>query len=183
MGSETWWRNHLPGLKDVSDLVIESYSRGGTLPNELISGSVADWMDCSVARDIIRASISYETEDEAVHYRDVAVKTNTTDAQSKTYRSLVSYAGEESVPDDLAAHIYGGVSALQYEGRVVYMRTEVGGDFLGRAINVTGGRLEWESMGAVVQSGEASWAGRPIGVNEIESPPGSFAQFPRPPDC
>ncbi|MDR1303531.1 MAG: hypothetical protein LBJ81_02835 [Puniceicoccales bacterium] len=154
MSSETWWRDHLPGLKNVSNLVVENYSRGGTLPNELISGSVADWMDCSVARDIIRANISYETEDEAVHYRDVAVKINATDAQSKTYRSLVSYAGEENVPDDLAAHIYGGVSALQYEGRIVYVRAEVGGDFLGRAINVTGGRLEWESMDAVVQSVE-----------------------------
>ncbi|MDR0590797.1 MAG: hypothetical protein LBG09_03035 [Puniceicoccales bacterium] len=154
MSSETWWRNHLPALKNVSDLVVESYSRGGTLPNELISGSVADWMDCSVERDIIRASISYDAGDEAVHYRDVAVKINTTDAQSKTYRSLVSYVGEETVPDNLAAHIYEGVSVLQYEGKIVYVRAEVGGDFLGKAINVTGGRLEWESMGAVVQSVE-----------------------------
>jgi hypothetical protein len=154
MNSETWWRNHLPGLKNVSNLVVESASRGGTLPNELLSGSVADWMNCAVERDIIAASVSYDGEDGSVCRRDVAVKINTTDAQSKTYRSLVSYASEEDVPEDLAAHIYGGVSALHYEGKMVHVREEISGNFLGKVINVAGGRSEWEAMNAVVQTVE-----------------------------
>jgi hypothetical protein len=154
INSETWWRNHLPGLKDVSNLIIGNPSRTGTLPNELLSGSVASWMDCAVQRDVIGANISYETEDEAIHHRSVAVKINTTDAQSKTYRSLVSYVDEESVPADLANHIYESVSVLPYEGKILYMREDVSGNFLGKAINVTGGRPEWETMNAVVQTVE-----------------------------
>ncbi|MDR2200996.1 MAG: hypothetical protein LBN94_02730 [Puniceicoccales bacterium] len=154
ISSANWWRNHLPGLQNISNLVIEEPERNGTLANELISGSVADWMDCTVEQDVVRAKISYETEDEIVYGRAVAVKINSTNAQSKTYRNLVSYVGEENVPPNLAEHIYQGVSVLQYEGSIKVIQREIEDTFLGKVINLTGGRLEWETMNAVVQSVE-----------------------------
>ncbi|MDE6576475.1 MAG: hypothetical protein K2L24_03740 [Opitutales bacterium] len=152
ISSATWWKKHLPGLQAVENLRIEEPTREGSLPNELISGSVANWMNCQVHRETVTAKVSYETEDEAVSRRLVAVKINTTDATSKTYRSLVSFTGEETVPDQLAKQVYQGVSVLHYEGQIVLTQPEVGGDFLGKTINLTHGRTEWESMNAVVQS-------------------------------
>ncbi|MDR1591071.1 MAG: hypothetical protein LBR92_03705 [Puniceicoccales bacterium] len=152
--SETWWQNHLPGLGSVSNFTVQDPVREGTLPNELVSGSIAAWMDCSVEEDIVTAKISYETEDEIVHNRAVAVKINTTNAQSKTYRSLISYTGEETVPENLAENIYQSVSPLQYEGKIRLTNGEISGTFLGKIINITDGREEWEAMNAVVQTVE-----------------------------
>jgi hypothetical protein len=154
INSVTWWRHHLPGLKNVANLSITDPMREGKLPHELISGSIANWMRCRVEQDIITAKVSYETDDEVVHQREVAVKIHTTDAQSKTYRSLVSYVSEEQVPVNLAANIHQGVSMLQYEGKLVRVDREVSGEFLGKSINITGGRPEWKTMRAVVQSVE-----------------------------
>lgn len=154
MNSATWWKNHLPGLKDVQNLTITEPSRGGSLPNEVLSGTVADWMRCRAESDIVRAKISYETEEEVVSQRAVAVKINTTDARSKTYRDLVSFTSEETVPQDLAQRVYEGVSVLQYEGQLVTEQPEVTGSFLGKVINLIGGRSEWETMQAVIQSVE-----------------------------
>jgi hypothetical protein len=152
--SEVWWQNHLPGLGNVSNFTVQNPTREGTLPNELVSGSVANWMNCSVEENIVSAKISYETEDEIVHDREVAVKINTTNAQSKTYRSLVSYVGEETVPENLAENIYQSVSPLQYEGKIRLIHKEIFGTFLGKVINIAGGREEWETMNAVVQTVE-----------------------------
>jgi hypothetical protein len=152
--SETWWQKHLPGLGSVSNFTVEDPDREGTLPNELVSGSIAAWMNCSVEEDIVSAKISYETEDEIVHNREVAVKINTTDAQSKSYRSLVSYIGEETVPASLAGNIYQSVSVLQYEGKIRLVNEEISGAFLGKVINIAGGREDWEAMNAVVQTVE-----------------------------
>ncbi|MDR1366833.1 MAG: hypothetical protein LBJ13_02925 [Puniceicoccales bacterium] len=154
INSETWWQKHLPGLSNVSNFAVQDPAREGSLPNELLSGSVANWMNCDVEEDIVTAKISYETEDEIVHDREVAVKINTTNAQSKIYRSLVSYVSEETVPEDLAKNIYQSVSVLQYEGKIRQIHREISGIFLGKTINITGGRREWESMDAVVQTVE-----------------------------
>jgi hypothetical protein len=154
ISSEIWWQNHLPGLDNVTNFTVQNPAREGTLPNELVSGSVAAWMNCSVEEDVVTAQISYETEDEIVHNREVAVKINTTDAQSKTYRSLVSYVGEETVPENLAENIYQSVSPLQHEGKIRLVNGEISGDFLGKVINIADGREEWETMNAVVQTVE-----------------------------
>lgn len=153
ISSATWWKKHLPGLQQVENLIIEEPTREGSLPNELISGSVADWMNCQVVQETVTAKVSYATEEEAVSRRVVAVKINTTDATSKTYRSLVSFTGEETVPDQLAEQVYQSVSVLHYEGQLVLTQPEVGeSSFLGKVINLTQGRPEWTTMQAVVQS-------------------------------
>ncbi|MDR2806586.1 MAG: hypothetical protein LBB11_00290 [Puniceicoccales bacterium] len=154
IGSETWWRDHLPGLQNVSNLVIEDVTREGNLPNELLSGSIADWMNCNVEPERIKAKISYETEDEIVYEREVVVKMNSTDAQSKTYKNLISYISEESVPENLAESIYQGVSVLPYEGQVKWIHQELEGTFLGKVLNIVDGREEWASMNALIQSVE-----------------------------
>ncbi|MDR2812397.1 MAG: hypothetical protein LBB05_01215 [Puniceicoccales bacterium] len=152
--SETWWRSHLPELNSVSNFAVQEPAREGTLPNELVSGSIASWMNCNAEEDTVTAKISYETEDEIVHDREVAVKINSTNAQSKTYRSLVSYVGEETVPTNLAENIYQSVSTLSYEGKIRLVRQEISGTFLGKIIHMEDGREEWKTMNAVAQTVE-----------------------------
>jgi hypothetical protein len=135
---EIWWQNHLPGFGNVSNCNVQNPAREGTLPNEIVSGLVVAWINCSVEEDIVTAQMSYETEDKSVHDREVAIKINSTDAQSRTYCSLVSYVGERTVPENLAENIYQSVSPLQYEGKIRLVNGEISGAFLGKMINMAG---------------------------------------------
>jgi hypothetical protein len=54
----------------------------------------------------------------------------------------------------LAENIYQSVSILPYEGKIKILGKEISGTFLGKVINVEGGRGEWQAMNAVVQSVE-----------------------------
>lgn len=152
INSETWWKKHLPALKNVSNFAVSEASREGILPNELLSGSIAGWMQCSAEKDTVRAKISYSSEEESVFNREFSIKISTTDATSKTYKNLVSYVSEETVPSNLAEYIYQSVNPLQYEGRCKWIEKEIDGDFLGYKFNISQGKEAWSTMGAVVQS-------------------------------
>lgn len=159
ISSETWWKKHLPFLDNVSSFSIKNPTRIGTLNNELISGAIADWMDCKVEHDVIRAYISYESQYESVENKEISLKINATNAHSKTYSNLVSYTTEENVPSNLAEQIYLSTCDLQYDGRVKYVLKELDDvQFLGFTLNVSGGHQLWMSMCAVVQSVEENIA-------------------------
>jgi hypothetical protein len=112
-------------------------------------------MDCEVENDVIRAYVSYDSDFESVENKEIAIKINATNADSKTYSNLVSYTTEEQVPSNLAEQIYLSTCDLQYDGRVRYTMREIDDvEFLGARINILGGDIEWSTMNAVVQSVE-----------------------------
>lgn len=58
----------------------------------------------------------------------------------------------ELVPSGLAAHLYGALSVLQWEGEVVVREDDCTGVVVpGVVLNLADGRAEWETMGATVQ--------------------------------
>lgn len=151
--SVAWWKAHLPGLQQVptDSISISDQSRSSLLPNEIIQGNVADWMNRTVEQDVITAKISYQTTDESVYNRAVAVKLNATNATTYTYKRLTSLVTEEDVPLDLAEQVYNSVSVLQFDGFIRFSEKELSLAFMGKKLNLSGGQSVWNTMDAVVQ--------------------------------
>lgn len=81
-----------------------------------------------------------------------------TNAPAGLYRTSESSGGEE-VPTGIAQKIYEAMSVLQYSGEDVRVRAAAQNDAgngplikLGNTLNLSGGRSEWASMAAQVQS-------------------------------
>jgi hypothetical protein len=151
--SVAWWQAHVPGLANISpsNISMGNVSRSSTLPNELISGTVANWMNKTAETDVIRCKISYADTSEAVIDREVAVRILATDATTGTYKNLLSSTTAESIPPNLAEQIYNSVNPLQYGGTMVTISEEISQDFFGKTLNITGGQPAWGTMNAVVQ--------------------------------
>ena len=148
-----WWKSHVPSISNIDDhnITINNISRTNDLPNELISGNIATWMDKTTATDIIRCKISYKDDNQAVIDREVAVRITATDAQTGTYKKLLSLTTAETIPNDLAEQIYHSVNMLQYDGQFTTIAKEATQDFFGKTINIINGKQEWKTMYAIVQ--------------------------------
>lgn len=151
--STEWWKSHVPSLSniDTQNITINNITRTNELPNELISGNIATWMDKTTTADIIRCKISYKDDNQAVIDREVAVRINATDAETGTYKKLLSLTTAETIPNDLAEQIYYSVNMLQYDGNFTTISKEATQDFFGKTINIINGKQEWQTMFALVQ--------------------------------
>jgi hypothetical protein len=151
--SPSWWRAHVPGIGNIlsENISIGNVSRISELPNELIGGNVAGWMNKSAEQDIVRCRISYGDANESVVNREVAVRIVATDATSGEYRKFTSLATAETVPENLAQQIYDAVNPLQYDGTLAIVEKEVAADYFGKALNIANGQPEWVTMNATVQ--------------------------------
>jgi hypothetical protein len=151
--SVSWWKAHVPLLSGIesSTISIANASRGSALPNELMSGTIANWMDREAETDVIRCQISYDGEDEAISGRTAAVRIVATDATSGVYKKLLSLTTAEIVPQNLAEQIYAAVNPLHYDGTVTIVGEEISQNFIGKLLNICGGQPAWEAMNAVVQ--------------------------------
>ena len=152
--SSFWWKEHLPALSHipVEKIKIKNPTRTSVLSNELLSGTIAPWMNRQVEADTIKAYISYETEEEAVVDRLVSIRLQATDASSRNFINTLSVDEPEPSPVGLAKRLYESVNILQYEGEIVLSQEEVPHQqYLGRVINLKGLDAKWEHMHARVQ--------------------------------
>lgn len=155
LDSPLWWQKHLPPLHNIplSKIKIKSPSRSGTLPSELISGSVSPWMGRDVEEDIIRAKLSYETDSEHVIDREVAIRLNTTNASTRVYEQILSSESSEPTPSGLAKKLFDAISILQFDGEIILESKEINSSSLmGSVLNIHNGNKSWESMRATIQS-------------------------------
>jgi hypothetical protein len=140
-------------------------------PNELISGSVASWMDCTIAATTWSALVSYVYPgSQDVESRQalsvfglaaqggsvsgtvyIACHARATSAVTQTYAQLTNYDQAEPVPSGLAEYLYGSLYPLQYDGSYTFVSQEVGAWNLGTVLNLSGGRPEWSTMNALLQ--------------------------------
>lgn len=175
-----WWKAREPKLRDVritnvsliddTDLVLREDGVGipGPLPLELIDGQIADWMRSpapEVFDQMAQVQVKYDLYDRdvslttsgAVLLKRGAVQTLThrfkgTDLASDTYVKS-ERSGGELVPLGLAEAIYNSVSILHWEGSLSWVKEEVDGDVrVGQVLNLSGGRAEWATMTALIQS-------------------------------
>ena len=149
-----WWCNHIPTLENaaLSNVTIENVSRETDLPYELIEGGIAPWMNCDVFNETIRATISYETNNEIVKSQPISVKIRTTNAQSKVYEKIIHKQLASKPPIGLAESFYKSVSKLPYDGKLTMKINEINHTQLGYALNILNGNKAWKKMNAVIQS-------------------------------
>ena len=175
-GVVAWWQGKFPWLNDfdAADLTIVPGTQVltienpgnypgislGDLPNELLSGSIASWMNLHAAPLLVTAKMQYTgaTTDEssavfdATNQRVLYTRVTGTDAQTQTYSRLTSETEAEPVPVGLAQALYDATSVLQYDGALELTETECSGAGApGLLLNLSGGRAEWAAMAAQIQ--------------------------------
>jgi len=171
-----WWKGKFPWLNDFADsdlaVVTGSLTRAienpsnypdvmlSDLPNELLEGSVAAWMNRNAAPLLVQATLQYsgaETDAssavfDASNQRVVYTRVIGTNAETQTYSRLTSETEAEAVPEGLAQVLFDAVGVLHYDGTLELTEEECSGvGTPGSLVNLTGGRAEWTTMGAQIQ--------------------------------
>ena len=150
-----WWLARCEALRNpaITELVITGEGRSGTLPNELISGSLHDWMRASIEdpadptkritthqhlhslqdeEDVWTCKATYKVPDpargnELIEKIDViTVRITATDAETRNYVKQDVRYGDRPVPD-LAQTIYQTLQINQTAGGVVFQEEECSG--------------------------------------------------------
>lgn len=175
-GVVDWWKGKFPWLKDFDDADLEVVSGSHTLtienpgnypgiglsnlPNELLEGSVAAWMNLYSAPLLAQATLRFAGTDTdesqevfgTAKQRVLFTRLVGTNAQTQTYSRLTSATDAEPVPAGLAQALYDAASVLQYDGALELTGEECPGVASpGFLLNLTGGRSEWASMAAQIQ--------------------------------
>jgi hypothetical protein len=133
-----------------------------TLTNALLEGNIMPWMletNGQVQTITFRASWTVNgvqcgldpiTGAPGIKCHATMTATN---GLSQTYHDLQQYESGEGAPTGLAAALTASLAGLQYEGSATLVETEVSGSMpLGKVLNVTSGRAEWETMDALLQT-------------------------------
>jgi hypothetical protein len=171
-----WWKGKFPWLTDFAegDLAVapESHTVAienpanypgitlSNLPNELLEGSVASWMNLYSAPLRVQATLQYtgaDTDESAEVWgakkqRNLYTRIIGTNAQTQIYNRLTSETEAEPVPAGLAQALYDAAGILQYDGALELTEEECSGVAKpGGLLNLTGGRAEWTTMSAQIQ--------------------------------
>lgn len=171
-----WWKGKFPWLNDFADtdllvvngshtLQIENPSNYpgialSDVPNELLEGSVAAWMNLDAAPLLVSATLKYigaDTDESsavwgATNQRVLYTRVVGTNAQTQTYSRLTSATEAEAPPAGLAQALYDAVKVLQYDGVIELTEEECSGTAApGSLLNLSGARAEWTSMAAQIQ--------------------------------
>lgn len=85
--------------------------------------------------------------------KPTSIKFTATNATSAQYAAIQSYQAGDEIPTGLAESLYDGLNELQYDGSILIKKAELEDDIsMGNVLNLTGGRVAWETMRAQVQS-------------------------------
>jgi len=152
-------------------------------PRELISGTIHSWMRRKAAPIEARVTIAITPAGlaalpakpralaERIFQTTRTFGANTyrtanlhaaitgTNAITKTYRHIASYDPGDPIPANLAQNYYNSLTPAQYEGTVTILETEADpAQYIGKKLNITGGRTEWATMNAAIQQIETDLA-------------------------
>lgn len=116
--SPDWWKNKAPFLNEYEGCIIsvDNVKRVSSLPRELISGTVMEWMLKSVERDIITADVSIYKDNSKILTKKITIKLIATDASNQTYSNVSVTQYSEPTPVGVAKSLYESLCDLQYKG-------------------------------------------------------------------
>lgn len=139
----------------ATDLNGNPIALNATLPNELLQGSVTDWMQTeqglTAQQQTISCCLSYTYNGQHFTNQPFSYSLTATDAQTRTY-SKESYKDGEPVPVGLAQNYYLSLQTLACEGTITFSEIEVSGTVeMGQVVNFTGGVAAWNTVNALVQ--------------------------------
>lgn len=171
--SLAWWKAKFPELGDAATaknvtlgpVELQPATFGEeedpidtALPNELIWGQIPDWLGAGAAAVVVKAAISGEIYDKVTGLltskksEERSLKLVLTDAVTGDYSTVTNYVPGEPEPAGLAQALYNAAHVLHYSGSATVVQEECGGTaFLGKKLHLTGGHVDWATMGALVQ--------------------------------
>ncbi len=177
-----WWSKYIPELASSK---ITSFSVGAmtvldesgspvslsTYPNVLDDGSsIAPWMQLSggaavvgkrVTITAIAVYIQNDAEGRAVENfvsKELCARVTVTNGITDSYTTGASSVSAEPIPPNLAQDVYTALNTLQYEGTFSAVQTEISGmPTVANVLNLTGGRTDWTTMNAMIQSVRRKW--------------------------
>lgn len=160
-----WWLARLPAYQigydagDITDLEISDVRANpeATLPNVLISGSIAPWMGFEQERTKVSCKTKYDRKQSGFTYaktfeHEQSATVVLTDATTGDYVNVTGSTSGDPIPTNLAQLLYESRATLQYQGSLIIQEDEITGDHFARVINLSGGRVGWLTMNALVQS-------------------------------
>lgn len=141
-----------------------------TYPNFLIDGAIQSWQNKDSATDtfkakavVSRSDANAPTDDssQVIEKKDVELQFAATTTNlgggslvqrhTGTDRKLIGYDSGELVPWGFAQALYNEWQTPQYEGSVMLVQQETPASYyLGKVLNITGGRSEWSTMKALI---------------------------------
>jgi hypothetical protein len=194
-----WWQQRVNWMQDprVSDIVISEVTSESDddlgLPNELDECQIPPWLEYDAAanpdgvkseRVVFKARVTYKKwKDDAKTVLEfdttatstpnyITVEINSTNAITKLYSVGETIQQQELEPPGLARFIYDGLGILHYQGAITITRAEIAEEVnLGQRINLTGGRIEWQTMNAMVVAITDDFG---TGTTTVEFGPPSF---------
>jgi len=161
------------------DVTIDSVTRTTKFPYELTEGTLQDWMRKYIlnesgnkvlnphpkyrfddGEDAVLVTLSFKViDDDGKVIREekgkvITTKIHATDCPTGTYKKVSSQTSAgDLIPEGLAKTIYDNLNARHFQGTISISEEEVTGAFtMGNRILITGGKSEWASMSAVIQS-------------------------------
>jgi len=151
-----WWKKQFPELAgdDIQSVEIDAGTviRSGvnTYPNQLVDGTLADWMGVQHEEEVVTAK-AFIQDDTGGHWKTLPVRLLATNATTGEYRFNQAVSHPEPIPVGLAADVFEGVSVLHFQGSLVLREEEASGALrVGQVLNLTGGAAEWASMRALI---------------------------------
>ncbi|MCW5557321.1 MAG: hypothetical protein KIT22_05750 [Verrucomicrobiae bacterium] len=133
--------------------------------NEVVKGQIAPWM-LGPGKVAVSATVSTQCDTayappgwdvqalrQNKHGQPLSARVTLTNLASGTYKTIESATEAEDVPVGIAQEIWAAAGTLQYEGSLTVMAEEVlATPSIGHRLNITGGRPEWASANALIQS-------------------------------
>jgi hypothetical protein len=158
---KAWWKARETWLQDYADadITLANGRRANdtALPSILVEGTMQPWMNKEVANEriCVDATITKKEGGQTVlvETRPISRTVVATNALTKTYKTVQAYDSGETIPVNVAASLYAEWAGLHCEGSLALEHNECPGTYApGLALNITGGRIEWVTMHAMISS-------------------------------
>jgi hypothetical protein len=146
-----------------TDPATQSSTSGATYGFYLIEGDVPNWLTghsqmvevaLLINYDVVQGNDANGNPVVEHHTNELLLcKVMSTDLSTGWYEQLTGVYAGESVPTGVAQAYYTALSQMQYEGSFEITEQEcgtVGGPYLGKVLNLTGGLGAWSSMNAEI---------------------------------
>lgn len=126
ISSKSWWKSKVPFLNNskISHFNLKNIKRKSTLPRELLSGNVMEWMLCALERDTISADVEYYIDGKVAGMESVSLKLLATNARTTTYSRTVTTSKQEPQPSGLAQAIFEATEDTQTEGECAIINAQ-----------------------------------------------------------
>ena len=167
-----------PRLRNVE---VYGAERDGTknYPRMLVEGLIAPWMELNDGTPVeferetitVKAKFRHMLADpvidpvtglpmsvlEAAEMEDVLLSVQVTATNAPTgessYEAVETFESGDPQPVGLARYLYETVAPLYHSGSLILTEPEVGGQArIGKRLYITGGKAEWATMNAIIQS-------------------------------